>query len=97
MEARGRRDEMVIATKFTGSQTMHLGDKVIQSNFGGNNAKNIYTSIERSLTSLRTSYIDLVSPFSPHSLAPLTPASITSTSGTTPPPSRSSCTPSTTL
>jgi aryl-alcohol dehydrogenase-like predicted oxidoreductase len=61
MELHGRRDEMVIATKFTGSQLMQLGDKVIQSNFGGNSAKNIFTSVERSLKQLKTSYIDLVS------------------------------------
>ncbi|KAF1994693.1 norsolorinic acid reductase, partial [Amniculicola lignicola CBS 123094] len=58
MESRGKRDEIVLATKFTGSQTSHL-DGLIQSNFGGNNAKNIHTSIERSLKHLRTSYIDL--------------------------------------
>ncbi|KAF2686217.1 Aldo/keto reductase [Lentithecium fluviatile CBS 122367] len=59
MEVRGRRDEMVIATKFTGSQTARLGDKVMHSNYGGNGTKNLYTSIERSLKNLRTSYIDL--------------------------------------
>ncbi|PVI00624.1 norsolorinic acid reductase [Periconia macrospinosa] len=59
METRGKRDEIVLATKFTGSQTMESWDKKIQSNFGGNSAKNIYTSVERSLKSLRTSYIDL--------------------------------------
>ncbi|KAF2712997.1 norsolorinic acid reductase [Pleomassaria siparia CBS 279.74] len=58
METRGKRDEMIVATKFTGSQTMHL-EGVIQSNFGGNSAKNIHTSIERSLKQLKTSYIDL--------------------------------------
>ena len=60
MEARGNRDEMVLATKFTGSQTAHLKG-VMHSNFGGNSAKNIHTSIERSLKQLKTSYIDLVS------------------------------------
>ncbi|KAK7185102.1 hypothetical protein DPSP01_012447 [Paraphaeosphaeria sporulosa] len=59
MEARGRRDEMVIATKFTGGQYPHLGDKVIQSNFSGNGSKNIHTSVKRSLKNLRTDYIDL--------------------------------------
>jgi len=60
MESRGKRDEMVIATKFTGSQTSHL-EGLIQSNFGGNSSKNIHSSVERSLRQLQTSYIDLVS------------------------------------
>jgi len=64
MEARGNRDEMVIATKFAGGQRSHE-QGVIQSNFGGNSAKNIHTSVERSLKNLRTSYIDLVC-YSPH-------------------------------
>jgi len=61
MDKKGCRDEMIIATKFTGPQLIQLGDKVIQSNFGGNSTKNIHTSVERSLKNLRTSYIDLVS------------------------------------
>jgi aryl-alcohol dehydrogenase-like predicted oxidoreductase len=60
MESRGNRDEMVIATKFTGSQTAHLGDKVLQTNYGGNAHKNMHTSIERSLKNLKTDYIDVV-------------------------------------
>lgn len=60
MELHGRRDEMVIATKYTGPQCLHLGEKVIQSNFGGNSAKSLYTSVEMSLRQLRTTYIDLV-------------------------------------
>jgi aryl-alcohol dehydrogenase-like predicted oxidoreductase len=66
MELHGRRDEMVIATKFTGSQTNQLGDKVLQSNFAGNSAKNLHTSVERSLRHLKTSYIDLVSLNNPY-------------------------------
>ncbi|CAI6333818.1 unnamed protein product [Periconia digitata] len=58
MELRGKRDEMVIATKFTGTQ-VGLADKVIHSNYGGNSAKNIHTSIERSLRNLKTSYVDI--------------------------------------
>ncbi|KAF2729639.1 aryl-alcohol dehydrogenase [Polyplosphaeria fusca] len=58
MEARGNRDEMVLATKFTGGQVTHMPE-LIQSNFGGNSAKNIHTSIERSLKHLKTSYIDV--------------------------------------
>jgi len=69
MESRGVRDEIVIATKFTGSQTSELGDKVIQSNYGGNGSKNLHTSIERSLKNLRTSYVDVVSLADPSSLS----------------------------
>lgn len=58
MESKGNRDEMVIATKFTGGQRAHENG-IIQSNFGGNSAKNLHTSVERSLKQLRTSYIDL--------------------------------------
>ncbi|KAF2477054.1 norsolorinic acid reductase [Lindgomyces ingoldianus] len=58
MESRGKRDEMVIATKFTGNQMSHV-QGVLLSNFGGNSAKNIHTSVERSLKQLRTSYIDI--------------------------------------
>jgi aryl-alcohol dehydrogenase-like predicted oxidoreductase len=64
MEARGVRDEMVIATKFTGMQVTERekeGGTVIKSNYCGNSAKNIHTAIERSLKQLKTSYIDLVS------------------------------------
>ena len=65
MEERGRRDEMIVATKFTGMQITERekdsGMKVIKGNFSGNSAKNIHTSIERSLKSLRTSYVDIVS------------------------------------
>ena len=59
MKERGNRDEMIIATKFTGRQP--VPGNVIGRNFGGNSAKNIHTSIERSLKTLNTSYIDLVS------------------------------------
>lgn len=59
METRGRRDEMVVATKYTGSYMAQFGDKVLQQNYGGNSAKNMRLSIERSLKSLRTDYIDL--------------------------------------
>lgn len=70
MEARGRRDEMVIATKFTGLQSAaeqrrqegkfdHHG--TLKGNYSGNSAKNIHTSIERSLKNLCTTYLDIVS------------------------------------
>ncbi|KAJ4362005.1 hypothetical protein N0V83_010946 [Neocucurbitaria cava] len=67
MEQRGRRDEMVIATKFTGMQVLEEEKaggkaKTVKSNMAGNGAKNMYTSIERSLKALKTSYVDIVSP-----------------------------------
>lgn len=77
MESRGRRDEMVIATKFTGLQSAaeerekagkFEGKGVLTGNYHGNSAKSLYTSIERSLKNLRTSYIDIVCailPFDP--------------------------------
>lgn len=93
MEKRGKRDEMVIATKFTGSQTAHLKDQVIQSNFSGNSAKNIYTSVERSLKNLRTKYIDLVSAYDEEPMKHVvTKASTTYTCGTLQPRYLKSCT-----
>jgi aryl-alcohol dehydrogenase-like predicted oxidoreductase len=66
MEERGVRDEIVLATKFTGMQftdRVRAGGTTITSNYTGNSAKNIHISIERSLEQLRTSYIDIVSVF----------------------------------
>jgi aryl-alcohol dehydrogenase-like predicted oxidoreductase len=60
MADRGRRDEMVLATKFTNSYKNYLGDAVQQSNFGGNSTKNLHNSVEASLKKLKTDYIDLV-------------------------------------
>jgi aryl-alcohol dehydrogenase-like predicted oxidoreductase len=64
MEERGVRDEMVVATKFTGMQITEKekeGGGRVKSNYGGNSVKNMHTSIERSLKSLRTNYVDIVS------------------------------------
>lgn len=51
---------MVIATKYTAGFKTSLGDKVQQSNYGGNSAKSLHVSIEASLKKLQTSYIDLL-------------------------------------
>ncbi|KZV64738.1 Aldo/keto reductase [Peniophora sp. CONT] len=60
MEARGIRDEIVIATKFT-TQTKRTNDSVgIKINFGGNGTKSLHVSVEQSLQKLRTSYIDIL-------------------------------------
>lgn len=61
MESRGRRDEIVLATKYTSAWKTYLKDKVLQSNFGGNSAKSMHVSVEASLKKLKTDYIDLVS------------------------------------
>ncbi|KAL8840044.1 MAG: hypothetical protein Q9176_004066 [Flavoplaca citrina] len=60
MESRGRRDEMVIATKYCAPWQLH-GDKLnkILTNFGGSGSKNLRLSVEASLKNLRTDYIDL--------------------------------------
>lgn len=56
----GRRDEMVLATKYTsGFMTGQEGKQ--WGVFGGNSAKSLHTSVEASLKKLQTDYIDLVS------------------------------------
>ena len=58
MENNGRRDELVISTKYT--LAYMLGKPVQQSNFGGTGTKSMRVSIETSLKRLRTDYVDLV-------------------------------------
>lgn len=58
-EARGDRDEFVIATKHSSACHKHEKDVKIQSNFGGNGTKSLRLTLENSLENLRTSYIDL--------------------------------------
>lgn len=60
MKERGCRDEMVVATKFTTGYKTDQGTKIIQSNFGGNNAKGMKLSVDASLKKLKTEYIDLL-------------------------------------
>lgn len=55
----GRRDEMVIATKYTGSWKAMSEPDRIQSNFGGNGTKSLHLTVEKCLKNLQTSYIDL--------------------------------------
>ncbi|KAF9557285.1 aryl-alcohol dehydrogenase [Agrocybe pediades] len=57
MEARGNRDQVVIATKYTNSP--HRADKVNHANFCGNNIKSMRSSLEGSLKRLKTTYIDI--------------------------------------
>jgi aryl-alcohol dehydrogenase-like predicted oxidoreductase len=61
MKARGVRDEMVIATKFSTTYTKYPGSgKTIIVNNGGNSVKNLHVSVEASLAKLQTTYIDLL-------------------------------------
>ena len=69
MTKTGRRDEMVIATKYTSPYKNLSEPKLIQSNFGGSSAKSLHVSVEASLKKLQTSYIDLVL-LHTHSIAP---------------------------
>ncbi|KAJ6083621.1 hypothetical protein N7467_007756 [Penicillium canescens] len=58
MEARGVRDQIVLATKYTTGFRSHVPSE-IQANFVGNNAKSMKLSLEASLKKLRTDYVDL--------------------------------------
>ncbi|KZV69959.1 Aldo/keto reductase [Peniophora sp. CONT] len=64
MERKGVRDEMVIATKFSSGfrrhETNEKGEGPLQSNFVGNSAKSLHTSVKHSLKSLKTDYIDIL-------------------------------------
>jgi aryl-alcohol dehydrogenase-like predicted oxidoreductase len=61
LEARGIRDQLVIATKFTTNYQVYKGyDGRINSNFGGNSSKCLALTVESSLKNLKTSYIDLL-------------------------------------
>jgi aryl-alcohol dehydrogenase-like predicted oxidoreductase len=59
MKARGNRDQIVLATKYTTCYRAGYGDKEIIANTVGNGTKSMHTSIESSLKKLGTSYIDL--------------------------------------
>jgi len=56
----GRRQEMVIATKYTASPRM--GEPGQGSNFGGAGSKSMHIAIRESLKRLQTDYVDLVHP-----------------------------------
>ena len=60
MAKRRNRDEMVIATKYTTGWQNYKGRKIIQSNFGGMNAKNLKHSLEGSLRKLQTDFLDVL-------------------------------------
>jgi aryl-alcohol dehydrogenase-like predicted oxidoreductase len=52
------RDDLVIATKYTG---FYKPDAKVRYNFQGNQKKSMVLSLENSLRSLQTSYVDIVS------------------------------------
>jgi len=60
MEARGIRDQIVLATKYT--TNFKISDKSVtqMSNYSGNNMKALHISVDASLKKLRTSYIDIL-------------------------------------
>jgi len=60
LEKTGRRDEFVIATKFTSGYKNQTKSDAIRVGFAGNSRKSLHVSVEDSLKKLRTSYIDLL-------------------------------------
>ncbi|KAJ9124618.1 hypothetical protein QFC24_002985 [Naganishia onofrii] len=58
LQARGNRDQLVIATKYTNSYRPKFSNEV-QANYGGNGSKSMKLSLENSLKRLGTTYIDL--------------------------------------
>ncbi|KAJ6550673.1 aryl-alcohol dehydrogenase [Mycena vulgaris] len=60
LEARGYRDQVVVATKYTNLGKVR-DDSLKQKNlYMGNNAKSLKLSVEESLRRLRTTYIDIL-------------------------------------
>ncbi|CZR52600.1 related to norsolorinic acid reductase [Phialocephala subalpina] len=61
MQLRGVRDQMVIATKYTSTtKYMALEPPGIYSNYGGESKKSLRISLEKSLKSLQTEYVDIL-------------------------------------
>ncbi|KAH6646716.1 NADP-dependent oxidoreductase domain-containing protein [Truncatella angustata] len=61
MKARGVRDQMVVATKYTAGYRAHNREREpLQSNFTGNSAKSMFVSVRDSLRKLDTDYIDIL-------------------------------------
>ena len=61
MEARGIRDQVVLATKFSTNYQSYKGfDGRINTNFMGNGTKSLHLSVRASLKKLRTDYIDVL-------------------------------------
>ncbi|OBZ77066.1 Aryl-alcohol dehydrogenase [NADP(+)] [Grifola frondosa] len=60
MEARGIRDQLVVATKYTSFYKRGSIDPGQKIHYIGNNMKALHLSVEDSLKKLRTSYIDIL-------------------------------------
>jgi len=60
MKARGNRDQIVLATKFTTCYVRGRREIKYFSNYSGNHAKSLHVSIRDSLKKLQTDYIDLL-------------------------------------
>lgn len=60
MEARGIRDQVVIATKYTTLYKFTDQSVKQKTQFVGNNLKSLHISVEKSLAKLRTNYIDIL-------------------------------------
>ncbi|PIL24928.1 transporter [Ganoderma sinense ZZ0214-1] len=59
-KARGIRDQLVIATKYTIGYKNDDADVKLKVNYQGNHRKSLVLSVQDSLTKLQTSYIDLL-------------------------------------
>lgn len=60
MEARGIRDQMIIATKYSNNYKRGATDIQQKTQYIGNNMKSLHISVEASLKKLRTDYIDIL-------------------------------------
>ncbi|KAF7291847.1 Aldo-ket-red domain-containing protein [Mycena chlorophos] len=60
MEARGIRDQLVIATKYTSNWKRNQDGFLNKASYVGNSFKSMHVSVEASLKKLRTSYIDIL-------------------------------------
>ncbi|PQE05668.1 Aldo keto reductase protein [Rutstroemia sp. NJR-2017a BVV2] len=60
LRSRNCRDQMIIATKYTGPYQTKYKATMIQSNFGGNGSKSLRLSVEKSLERLQTTYVDIL-------------------------------------
>ncbi|KAI0630788.1 norsolorinic acid reductase [Trametes polyzona] len=58
--ARGIRDQLVIATKYTVGYQHHRKDIKVKVNYQGNHRKSLFLSVQDSLAKLQTNYIDLL-------------------------------------
>ena len=54
MQKRGNRDEIVLATKYTGSYKTDWKKNPLHVNFAGNSTKSLHVSLEDSLKKMQT-------------------------------------------